>query len=90
MARQTVTEERESRAAGLYLEDPSDLPRIKPQELQGLRSSDNPPIVVDVRSRSTYARDGGRIPGSVRVLPDDVADWAAGKPQDQTIVTYCS
>jgi NhaP-type Na+/H+ or K+/H+ antiporter len=88
--RKTYPEERESRAAGLFARDPSDVPRITPQELEILLSSDDPPIVLDVRSRSTYDRDAGQIPGSLRVLPDAVIDWAEGKPKIRTIVTYCT
>jgi NhaP-type Na+/H+ or K+/H+ antiporter len=90
IARQTYPEERESSAAGLYLQDPTQVPRITPEELEALLAGDDPPIVLDVRSRSTYGRDAGQIPGSIRVLPDDISDWATGKPQDRTIVAYCT
>ena len=33
------------------------------------------PIVLDVRSRASYEPEGGQIPTSVRVLPDEVPDW---------------
>jgi rhodanese-related sulfurtransferase len=46
--------------------------------------------VLDVRSRSEYDRDGVRIPGSVRVLPDQVAEWAADRLRDQPFVLYCT
>jgi hypothetical protein len=41
-------------------------------------------------SRSEYDRDGVRIPGSVRVLPDQVAEWAADHLRDQPYVLYCT
>ena len=47
-------------------------------------------MVLDVRSRSTYARDGGRIPGSERVLPDRVAEWADGQDRGRLAVAYCT
>ena len=40
-------------------------------------------MVLDVRSRSEYARDGVRIPDSNRVLPDQVTEWAADRLRDQ-------
>ena len=40
--------------------------------------AESPPLVLDVRSRSQYERDRSQIPGSVRVLPDDVDRWAGG------------
>ena len=37
------------------------------------------PVVLDVRSRSSFDREQMQIPGSVRVFPDQVTDWAAGQ-----------
>ena len=50
----------------------------------------DPPLILDVRSRSEYDRDGVRIPGSVRVLPDQVTEWAADRLRDQPFVLYCT
>ena len=36
------------------------------------------PLVLDVRSRSGYKPQDGQIPGSIRVLPDEIDEWAAG------------
>ena len=62
-----------------------------------LESAD-PPLVLAVRTRSQYERDLTHIPGSVRVLPDQVQDWAMrylaehhdGEPQLPPITTYCT
>ncbi|HEU5317684.1 MAG TPA: cation:proton antiporter [Chloroflexota bacterium] len=56
-------------------------PRITPADLAGRLADPAPPIVLDVRSRSSYAPEHGQIPGSVRVLPDEVADWAARRAE---------
>ena len=74
-AAETLTEERESMAAGLFADEGMH-ELITPAELAALLDGAEPPIVLDVRSRSTYARDGGRIPGSLRALPDRVGEWA--------------
>ncbi|CAN5260739.1 hypothetical protein BH24ACT19_BH24ACT19_12080 [soil metagenome] len=58
----------------------------------------NPPIILDVRTRSQYERDGTRIPGSVRVMPDAVEDWAVRylaehpdeEPHLRPIAAYCT
>ena len=47
-------------------------------------------IVLDVRSRSSYEHDGAQIPGSVRVLPDQVLQWASGNSVDRLVVAYCT
>jgi rhodanese-related sulfurtransferase len=47
-------------------------------------------VVLDVRSRSEHARDGVRIPGSIRILPAQVSEWAADRLRDQPYVLYCA
>jgi NhaP-type Na+/H+ or K+/H+ antiporter len=90
VAQQTLPEEREGTATGLFHQDPTEVARITAEELADLLKSENPPVVLDVRSRSTYDRDDGQIPGSIRVLPDEVIDWAANQSKEHRIVTYCT
>jgi NhaP-type Na+/H+ or K+/H+ antiporter len=91
MARRTLAEERESTAAGLFQPGFAGVPRIAPAELAERLAGPDPPVVLDVRSRSSYARDPGRIPGSVRVPPDQVAEWAAQESdRRRSVVTYCT
>ena len=86
----TLAEERESTAAGLFSRADSKVPRITIEELSGLLSGPAPPIVLDVRSRSSYDRDGSQIPGSIRVLPDQVVEWATDRSLDGMVVAYCT
>jgi rhodanese-related sulfurtransferase len=74
----------------LFAQSPDDVPRVTPAELAERLAGPNPPVMLDVRSRSEYDRDGVRIPGSVRVLPDQVAEWAADRLRDQPYVLYCT
>ena len=96
--RTTLEEERESTAAGLFGAAAGETPRVDLDELaQGL-AGESPPVVLDVRSRSQYERDGERIPGDLRVPPDEVEDWAArwlaehpdGEPAERPVATYCT
>ncbi len=89
-ARETFEEERESTVAGLFGRHEGEVPRLTPEELSGLLSQPDPPVVVDVRTRASYNHDGTRIPGSVRVLPDAALEWAGDRPPGQAVVTYCS
>jgi NhaP-type Na+/H+ or K+/H+ antiporter len=92
MARTTLPEERESTAAGLFggpAAAGDEVPRIAPAELAARLEGDDPPLVLDVRSRSQYEHDPTQIPGSVRVLPDEVAEWAALR-QPGAVVAYCT
>ncbi|HEY7062207.1 MAG TPA: cation:proton antiporter [Chloroflexota bacterium] len=85
-----LEEEREGTAAGLFRAEPGDVPRVEPQALADHLAGPDPPLVLDVRRRSSYERDGARIPGSVRVLPDQVTEWAAGQSRERPVVAYCT
>ena len=90
MAAQTFAEERESTATGLFEGPPGEVPRITPAELADRLAGPDPPVVLDVRTRSAYAYDRARIPGDERALPDRVKDWAAAHPGRGPVVTYCT
>jgi hypothetical protein len=85
----TLAEERESTASGLFVSSPEDVERISVEDLHSLLQESDPPIVLDVRSRSQYERDEGQIPGSARVLPDEVDSWSLEQP-DRLVVPYCT
>ncbi len=86
---ETLAEERESTATGLFVSSPEDVERITVENLHSLLQGPDPPVVLDVRSRSQYERDEGQIPGSVRVMPDEVASWTIEEPE-RLIVPYCT
>lgn len=85
-----LPEERESTVVGLLGEAQNGVPRIDPEELARRLLGSDPPIVLDVRGRSARAQDAERIPGSIHVLPDRVAEWAADRQRDRQVVTYCT
>ena len=89
-SRYTLKEEREGTAAGLFARHDEFEARVTPEDLNALVAGPNPPVVLDVRSRSSYDRDGAQIPGSVRVLPDEAVEWAAEQPRDRLVVAYCT
>jgi NhaP-type Na+/H+ or K+/H+ antiporter len=96
--RRTLQEEREGTAAGLFEGPAGETPRIKPEELAKEMEGTNPPIILDVRTRSQYERDKTQIPGSVRVPTDRIEDWAKrfiaknpdGEPFLRPVATYCT
>jgi NhaP-type Na+/H+ or K+/H+ antiporter len=94
VAAATLPEERESTLAGAFggrLGMPTaNAPRISAKEVAELLEGAEPPIVLDVRSRSGHVRDPYRIPGSVTVRPDEAADWAREQPLGRMIATYCT
>ncbi len=95
----TLDEERSSTASGLFgdEEDEGGVPRLTPAELaarlagEAEGDADGPrPTVLDVRSRAGFARDPVRVPGAVRVPPDEVMEWATGQKPHHPIVVYCN
>ena len=98
LARETLSEERASSAVDLLrsrairkaAEPPEELTMEAPELLARLKGP-RPPLVLDVRSRSSYDKDpDGGIPGGIRVPPDEVENWAAKRARDQAIVAYCT
>ena len=93
-AKKTLEEERESSVADLFGGHEDHVPMVSPQELSTRLSQLGPPLVLDVRTRVSYNHDGAKIPGSVRVLPDQIQDWAATATADgladEEYVAYCS
>ena len=83
-------EEREATASGLFQHEASEVPRITPADLAARLAGTHPPIVLDVRTRSQYDRDDAQIPGSIRVLPDQVKEWAAPASREHSVVAYCT
>jgi NhaP-type Na+/H+ or K+/H+ antiporter len=88
--RQTLPEEREATATGLFMPEATTVPRITPEELAMRLEGPNPPIVLDVRTRSTRGTNAMGIPGSVRVPPGEIDDWAARNSPGRPVVTYCT
>ncbi len=90
VAREVLAEEREDTAAALFRVEEGEADRITPAELAKLLASDEPPVILDVRARSTYESDGVRIPGGVRVRPDEALEWLSESAEDRRVVAYCT
>jgi sodium/hydrogen antiporter len=86
----TLPEEREGTASGLFRQDAAEVPRITVRDLAARLAGPDPPIVLDVRTRAQYDADGNQIPGSIRVLPDQVEAWAAQESRARSVVAYCT
>lgn len=66
--------------------------RVRPSEVARLVESDKPPVILDVRDAPTYARSPVRIPHSVHVTPEALAQDAPRLDieRDRLIVAYCT
>ena len=94
VARTTLPEERESTAAGLFEGAPDagdGVPRVTPPELAALPGGGESPAGAGrAHAAPSTSSDHSQIPGSVRVLPDDVDRWAAAQPEPRAVVAYCT
>ena len=89
-AQNTLAEERASDFPDLFEPEPTSVPRITPADLAVRLASPEPPLLLDVRARAAHEADEGQIPGSMRVPPDQIADWAVQQKPQRSIVTYCT
>jgi hypothetical protein len=66
--------------------------RVRPSEVAKLVESENPPVILDVRDAPTYARSPVRIPQSLHVPAEKLAEAAPGLgiERDRVIVAYCT
>jgi NhaP-type Na+/H+ or K+/H+ antiporter len=93
VAEQTLDEERVSTASEMLRSGAikvDEVPMIDGPELVERLASPDPPVVLDVRSRSSFEKDPEGIPGDVRIPPDQVESWAAKRKHDRAIVAYCT
>jgi rhodanese-related sulfurtransferase len=63
------------------------VPRISKEELKSRLETDSPPVVVDARLKYPYEHSTVRLPGAVRVGPDDTPP---SLPRDRDVVVYDS
>jgi NhaP-type Na+/H+ or K+/H+ antiporter len=90
LASETLEEERVGTATGLFASDEEAIDRVTPDRLNDMLDGLEPPVLLDVRSRSSYEHDGVQIPGSIRVVPDRATEWAASQLRDRPYVLYCT
>ncbi|MDR0359104.1 MAG: cation:proton antiporter [bacterium] len=86
----TMPEERVGSAGGLFEESPDDIPRTEVGELARRLEGPDPPVVVDVRTRSQFGRDPAGVPGAVRVAPDEIEQWGRTANPDRDYLLYCT
>jgi membrane protein DedA with SNARE-associated domain len=64
--------------------------RITAEELLARLRASEPALVVDLRSEVHAAYDGMRIPGALRLAPEELDRRHSEIPRDREIVLYCS
>ena len=66
--------------------------RVRPAEVARLVETENPPVILDVRDAPTYAKSPVRIPQSMHVTPEELAQAEPSLDIDRgrLIVAYCT
>jgi membrane protein DedA with SNARE-associated domain len=64
--------------------------RVSVDELKAMIERDEQPVVLDVRTRSSLARDPRRIPTAIVTHADDIDATVAAMSPDREIVLYCT
>lgn len=62
--------------------------RISPQELHRMISSENTPLIIDLRSPLDMLPDPRMIPGAIRLTQEEISAAAPDLPSDRDIVLY--
>jgi rhodanese-related sulfurtransferase len=67
-----------------------EIPRITPQQIAERLDRGERVVFLDARSAQAMGEATERIPGSIRVPPDDVQRHARDLPRATTLVAYCT
>ena len=66
-------------------------PRIPIEEVaRRLTSTENAPLLVDVRSHGYYDAEASRIKGSIRIEPNNLAEEIKSLSKERDIFVYCT
>ena len=66
------------------------LARVTPEEVLQMLESENPPLVIDVRSALAQQRDPRHIPRALIVPTDSLPERLADVPRDRELILYCT
>ena len=64
--------------------------RISPEEVNARVLAGEPIIFVDARNPKAWANSDRKIPGAVRMTPDDVESHLDHLDRNSTILAYCT
>lgn len=90
IAAETLDEERESTAIALFDRTPVQIQRLDVEEVRRRIAAPDPPVIIDVRSRSSFAADPHLLPGTERVEPDRIREWAQARSRDREVIAFCA
>jgi len=64
--------------------------RISIDELRARMTAGEDFVFIDTRNPQAWAESDVKIPGALRITPDQVEQHLSELPKDKPIVTYCT
>lgn len=69
---------------------PSEVTRITVDDAYGRYQRGEPVLFIDSRNPQAWGQAKVKLPGAIRIPPDDVRSHVVGVPRGHTMVTYCT
>ncbi len=69
---------------------PHEVSRITVDDAYGRYERGEPIIFVDSRKAQAWAESDSKLPGAIRIPPENVRSHVQGIPRGHTLVTYCT
>lgn len=64
--------------------------RLTPEELMEKMQRGEPMVIVDLRNQMEFEADPGKLPGAIRMAPEELRQRAAEIPLDRDVILYCT
>lgn len=64
--------------------------RVTPDEVRQRLGRGEKFTFVDARNPKDWGSSEFKLPGAIRMTPEDAETRAGGLPRDRTIITYCT
>ena len=64
--------------------------RVTPEEVKERLDRGEKLVFVDARSDEAWRSSDVRLPGAIRIPPDEAEKRVGDLPEDRTIITYCT
>lgn len=69
---------------------PSEATRMTVDDAYGRYERQEPVIFIDARNPKAWAESDVKLPGAIRMPPDDVRSHVVGIPRGHTMIVYCT
>ncbi len=64
--------------------------RLSPDELMEKIRQGEPLVIVDLRNKVEFEANPAKLPGALRLLPDELQERAGEIPRDRDVILYCT